>query len=574
MYEMTTEDICKKAFAEALNVNKRLRDADAEEDFEKKLRIVKENEFFNIGDEEYSHYRFLVEESEKTAYAALSNIIMQMLRERNIQAFKIPLSIKQVMIAVMEEPPYLTMYVFKEYGIPQHELQQIAEKTVSKLQEKHVGIRDMRFICLVEDNAYSAIFNHNNDALDPTRGTGLYSLKWFFMKYFSFEDFEEFKKQAMNYKKEINQYMGMSVVKTLTPNTLFSFRRTMKYIIANFKFEECVTERYISNGISDQQYKVIMEQFKSQNYYKAMLGHNDFSESLLTAEWLYESLKKAGKIDYTSVALGYFKAIEQLLYGYISFHKNEGRTIKKKHGEGYLVFDDANLNLDLLDTTLGTLNSFLSYYKNTDLFRTEIKAETISFIKNKFHAVKELRNGYFHKDNLDEWEKVEEARENAFIVCFFMLGAYKYNDLDKQAFSIPIGIENNDFYKLCEYTNYHVRDVYYISEGKEEGVYLCSRDSFVTYNEYGDPSYSGIYFRKLDWITNNKYLVVSMSDFKQQHINPGTLVAFDENTIKKIKISVGKIVPVHDGVEFTGPKVLICNQGRFCAPDDLDKPEF
>ena len=41
---------------------------------------------------------------------------------------------------------------------------------------------------------------------------------------------------------------------------------------------------------------------------------DDFAESLITAEWLRDSMRKAHAIDLTVIGTGYFKAAEQLLF--------------------------------------------------------------------------------------------------------------------------------------------------------------------------------------------------------------------------------------------------------------------
>lgn len=491
------------------------------------------------------------------------------LQEHGFGVFEIPIPEKQFMIAVLDVPPSFTLYVFKEFGIPSYDLKQLAEKVITKLREQHVDITDVKYICLVEDYAYSAVFNHNNDETDPSRGTGLYSLRWFFEKFFSLEDFEEFKNQAQKYKTETQKYFGLSVVKTLTPNALFNFKRTIRYTIRRFDFR-----KHVIGNISEEQYQIIMGQFMKQGFYKAMLAHNDFSESFLTSEWLFESLSMAGKIDYTSIAMGYFKAIEQLLYDYISFHKNEGRTIKRKNSSGYIEFNDINISQNNIDVSLGALNSFLNYYKNYDLFRAEVASDTINFVKQTLSNVRGLRNGYSHKDNLHDWEKVESARKNAFLVCFLILGAYKFSESEKVRFSIPSENDNNDFIKLCEYTNYHDKEVYYIFEGNEEPkAYLSSQDEFVHYNEYGDPTYSGVYFRRIKWAKNTK-MVIPVSEMNSQKINPGIPADFDEQTLETKRISIGRMLPVQEGLLFTGPETLIYDCGKYCAPEDKEKPEF
>lgn len=62
--------------------------------------------------------------------------------------------------------------------------------------------------------------------------------------------------------------------------------------------------------------------------YQVMLGDHHFSESLITAEWLYDSMKKAQAIDLTVIGMGYFKAVERVLFELICLHKMKTDTSK------------------------------------------------------------------------------------------------------------------------------------------------------------------------------------------------------------------------------------------------------
>lgn len=73
-------------------------------------------------------------------------------------------------------------------------------------------------------------------------------------------------------------------------------------------------------------------------------------------------MKKAKAIDLTIIGMGYFKAVEQLLYELICFHKNQGLCIRN------IPLDDDHIALYLsgekssetLDLTLGAMAMFVS----------------------------------------------------------------------------------------------------------------------------------------------------------------------------------------------------------------------
>lgn len=136
---------------------------------------------------------------------------------------------------------------------------------------------------------------------------------------------------------------------------------------------------------------------------------------------MYDSLKKSGKIDFTAVAMGYLKSMEQLLYDFASLCTNEKDRRNRRifaGRNGLIDLTDNNIVDKKEDITLGGLTQFFQFPGNKDLLRREIDDTTYQYIKNKLYDIKELRNGYFHKDNMEEWDIVEEARDNAYILFY------------------------------------------------------------------------------------------------------------------------------------------------------------
>ena len=62
---------------------------------------------------------------------------------------------------------------------------------------------------------------------------------------------------------------------------------------------------------------------KYLNRYEVMLGKADFAKSFLTQEWQYNLSRLTETMDKTSLVVGYYKSVEQLLFGILSVSNPE-----------------------------------------------------------------------------------------------------------------------------------------------------------------------------------------------------------------------------------------------------------
>ncbi len=430
------------------------------------------------------------------------------------------------------------------------------------------GAKDLKIILTVHDNAYMFNINHNDDKNDPSRGTDLYSIKYLFETLFGIDEYNCFKTFEKNYTKEIRSYLGYQVVKALTPNALYSFKKIVEYSLVSFPYNKYISE--LSSDIIPKEILTAVEnQFIDKSFYKAIIGHGDFAQSFVTAEWLYDSMKSAGNIDYTAVVMGYYKAVEQLMFQIINRHVGEGRTLKKKGDSGYYELTKNNLDADVLDTTLGALIGFLKYHPNRDLFRFEIRSneDAQEGFLNIIEKAKEDRNGYFHKDNISDWNKIEETRVLTYLILMLLLGAYEFSDQDREVIGIPRDNEKTEFYRLCEYVHYNSDQLFYISDGDNLIPVFAAADDSITFNEYGDPVYSGIYFRKVFGVGSERE-VINLLDMKNKRISTSEAESYKENSLPN-KIFSGSMTPCEAGMLFSGPKLLIYENGKYSIPESI-----
>ena len=459
------------------------------------------------------------------------------------------------------------LYIFKEYGIGKR----IPEQTLDKLM-RAAKLKHYCYISYVEEEAFSEVINRNKNKDDPTRGTGIYSYKQFIEGFFGKNEYKEFKKYADLFSKKIRDYFGFALVRTLKPNTIHGFKNTVRDNLKSLN----ATEIGADAGISEPQRIIIERNFFEMENYELLLGNSDFAESYMTAEWLFSSLKNAENIDLTAVAMGYFKAIEQLLFSFLKNHTHEkdgvfrevfvgkDKAYANTYGYASLVDDLVEDEEKSKDLALGSLSGFFGYHdhrrnryykRNQDLLVNGINESTYEFIIDTLGEIVGLRNGYFHKDNLKEWNKVNEARKSARLVFYIILGAYSISEDDKTRLGLIRVDEHDDYYKLCEYINRMTCEssqlaipiVYAYDINDPYAFVFPHQDDYIEYDNYGEPVYSGTYFRELG--KDGKVIKVDREHLPKE-IWEGVLV-------------ISESVPIK--IEPSGAqKQIFCN-GRFTA---------
>lgn len=526
---------------------------------------------------DWPYYLFLVEESKKTIIEMLDAIILSLMDHYNYSynSFSIKWSGCELYQA-LDNNEIITndnhsrgsyfcivkgasLIIFKEFGLTKR----VPKQYITKLQKEY-GFKDYCYVSYVEKEAYNEVINHNNNPKDPSRGTGVFSLKFFIEHMFGVDEYKCFKSYFDRFSSEIQKYYGIKTVKTLSPNSLATYKEKVQESICSFDY-------YSNLNLEENVINEINNQFFKQEYYKCLLGENNFAVSFLTSEWLFHSLQEAGLIDLTPIALGYFKATEQLLYSLACFHTIEQERIKGTNvrrtiqiNEHYIPsFTDqiATENKDLL--SLGVLKSFFSYYYNKDLIREEVRDKVFGQIKKTLLDIKELRNGYLHKDNLyddTESDVVQRIRNNTLCVFYLMLGAYQIETSDLAKLGMPKD-DTSNAEKLCRYihskvggSNKGIIPVFFINEStnKESALFAC-RDNNVTHKRNGDAVHTGIYFSRKD--------LENLGSLNEEHIQ------FGIDSLPNV-VYEGRLIPHVDDhqnfiVEITKPEKKIFENGVF-----------
>ncbi|MCR5095907.1 MAG: hypothetical protein K6A70_04130 [Erysipelotrichaceae bacterium] len=232
-----------------------------------------------------------------------------------------------------------------------------------------------------------------------------------------------------------------------------------------FSLLESKTNALISNA-------GIVEDFINSGAIQYLIGGKDYSRSLITSEYLLKQYDCDDCFDYTAIASGYLKSVEQLIFHIVSLSANKGLRIKsngnrmpngeypsssKKEGKVYKI-DLTTENLDYVDSTIGALIHFINDNKEALLVVDEAYRETIIDALNCYRI--ECRNNSFHRHNNYSWSRVELIRKNTFFMYLLLLSCCKLGDTQ---------CETNK--ELTIITDSRLERLYYLISSGYDGVF-------------------------------------------------------------------------------------------------------
>lgn len=539
-------------------------------------KMLNRRELCEISGPDYSEYEFIMKKTQAETRKAIEHTVAALMKAYDKEFIPVNITwenMRAISSETMEKPDMRHMsgkgqifafvyngilFIFRESGITHF----LSDNVIEKLREEY-EFRDYAYILLVEGEAFAEVLKHNSNVEDPSRGTRLFSLQFFFDLMFGPEEYPKFKEYYDKLVASVRDYFGLAIVKTLRPNSLYSYKKTVREHLHEFDFAGHEQELSKKNHISDSQRQVIEKQFFDDGYFEALTSKCEFAKCFMTAEWLYDSFHEtAGAIDLTAISMGYFKALEQFMYEFTGHHTVEkggsGHQISLRYKGPWEPFTDELHKSQKKKITLGTLAKFLKNRCNLDMLRTEIDKDTIEFLRDVLSLTTDQRNGYFHKDNIDDWDKVEKDRNLTFTVFYLLLGAYKFGQKEKEELEIEKIPPLDDYEKLCRYMHrlsftpgtLELPILYINGPAGENSAYefvYPNPDDNIEYNKYGDPTYSGVYIRQM----NGPVFKIDR-DHMPDVIQEGTLVISHDIPVK---------------IEPSGPQKDIFRNGKFMLND-------
>ena len=413
-------------------------------------RIIQNQAITNIGGDEYDRFAAIIPGARAVTHNCILNVLWQLLREKAPQCKLIPPKSEQLsntgihfafidtasncLVVVTDKEPDI-LYVADDY-IPDG-IAQLMRAT---------GVPSYKHVYLLHEYAYLQYIKHTVDTDDPGHGCGAYSLRWLFDTYFGEGEYAYFQEAFNIYKKRVDEILGYAIVRILNRSALEKFRMITEKELLKFDYTQVETITVISEkknqppkpcSLEPGEYGKMRRQFIANCKYKVLLGQSYFAESLITAEWLRDSMRKAQAIDLTVIGTGYFKATEQLLY-----------CLAK------LRFSDVDEK-----ETFG--NFAYRYQKNQKLFfHKDLLPTTREYVYESIYSYAKLRNGYFHKHNIHDPNRIEEIRTATFLLVFLLLGSQKLSGTDLSVLGTPALQNYGEFDRFCDYVGFHSNDYF------------------------------------------------------------------------------------------------------------------
>ena len=381
--------------------------------------------------------------------------------------------------------------------------------------------------------------------IDKRKRNDMISIYEFWSTLFGYDEKIVFEKELNEYVMNVKKCLGYTIVKSLNPYSFINFKKVIENTIKKYSFvtllDKKISDKYV---IDENDYKVIHKSYFELKNYAVLFGKEEFADSFISSEWLYYSLKEAQAVDLTPIVLGYFKSIEQLLYSIILLHLDAGMAMKKKKSKCEKIgLSKANINF--IDFSIGSMANF--YKENHVVLSDKISRHGKEFIVESIFEFANFRNEFTHKHNIYDWNKVEEIRLASFQLGFLLIGGYKYDDKNK--LSMPKAYDDSDFYRLCEYINFHAGDVFFLEKKGFEDVFVACSDEYLELIDGEHIKYSGVYFKNFG----------NYKKFKITIDNTPEVIWLADMGIKnneKVNFELKKICKIFDNGKFVGKSII------------------
>lgn len=357
----------------------------------------------------------------------------------------------------------------------------------------------------------------------------------FFIRYFTREEYDSFFIKSTSAVKQANAEIGFATIPRLSLRYLSSFKMATENMLRKMKYEDLYypilpdsewNEDLGSLHLDQEDYNTLNENFISNRLYKALIGNSGFAKCFITAEYLYNVFQAGNSIDYTSVACGYFKFVEQLLYRLTQirlkynngdelwikcrslkpweYGRVEGVTRKNPNSSAKQILHKTEYE-SYFDIALNPLVWFVHDDEHGWYLSDNSRKIVHKFLRN---FADECRNGYLHKDNIDVRGKITRIRNDALLLAYILLGGYKLTGNHQEDIKM-LEIADDSFDRL--YKQIHglpkgIKKFIICFAGKEPiKAYRHFVQNPAAYDENGSVSASQIKFVAVDNFSGDEY---------------------------------------------------------------------
>jgi hypothetical protein len=155
--------------------------------------------------------------------------------------------------------------------------------------------------------------------------------------------------------------------------------------------------------------------------YDLLLSSEDFAISFFTSEWLFNNYFHDDCLEKTYIIAGYLKSIEQLLHYCIGRAGVNSEISIQMNGAFRSVRVESE---DFFKATLGNMIHYLRQCESREAFSkkgTHASIKKITKIISKW-SMKE-RNGYFHRHNVNDADRIRSVRDRTILLYCLIIGA-------------------------------------------------------------------------------------------------------------------------------------------------------
>lgn len=495
-----------------------------------KSQSIRNEELFQLADDDFYFYRFAIERQEKAAKILLTNILWRVLKEYNIP---VEYSHDAPFIFIIKENHERIGYRLADF-LEDEDINSILK---SNHVDKAIILRTSR-----GKQTNNLIELENQQYKDANVNIRALSIHEFYLKQFGEEEYKAFIDSIDNYLNVTKEITGYKSVKFLSKMNLasikiFEQKKLRDWDYLNYRYQIInASDKKVQNYLYLTQKDIIFENLDDMHksyifdkLYETMVSSNEYAASFITSEWLYYSFKGKENFDYTSVVSGYLKSIEQLLYKIVMLNiDNDCKIAMKrdmlkkafkqnipvfklidnkfnkipeyKQGNNYKFTNYPYIEFtehhkEFMDSSIGTFEYFLRCNKH--IFLNPDNAKTVTDMISCFRI--ECRNGFFHTHNLNDWDLVEKIRRNAIYLYFVLLGSCIIPERRRRELNL---IYHDQFDELCkkirDFKKYNIYFVFEYEDGIKHKLVYDIHNNTIEFNDDGLEHYEGLLFYKVD----------------------------------------------------------------------------
>ena len=294
---------------------------------------------------------------------------------------------------------------------------------------RHLTVEDGGELCIVLTNYFEQITtrvverNIKRRAPYLTNGTiTIIDLPSFLLRFYGKEAKRCFEKAVVQLNEKLDGVIGYSITEICSEKALDRLKKQLNSDWQEHNFDDF----FADSNINVEKQQKLVDKFLSGKRYSLLFDGKIYSDSYITSEWFYQKYAgtiKTDKIDMTAVVAGYFKSIEQLLDVFIA-NKGKGmvfeiRKISETESEEIKIGDTNYKRM------LGNMKNFLQ--NHPELFEEQDNLLQNYYFSKLADWRKKIRNGYFHKDKIQDASTLSKIRNETLCLYFLTLSMFKFD---------------------------------------------------------------------------------------------------------------------------------------------------